>query len=83
MGCCQVLQRREFGGAGSWDRVGGAVVPGAGVRACSAAFARLVECARGRQYCTSQQERIQVGAGVPAESSRASATPTRRSTRSS
>lgn len=61
----------------------GAVVPGAGVRACSAAFARLVECARGRQYCTFQQERIQVSAGVPAESSRASATLTRRSTRSS
>lgn len=30
MGCCQVLQRPEFGGAGSWDRVGGVVVPGGG-----------------------------------------------------
>ena len=63
----------ESGRGGAW----------AGVRACSAAFARLVECARGRQYCTFQQERIQVSAGVPAESSRASATLTRRSTRSS
>lgn len=30
MGCCQVLQRPEFGGAESWDRVGGVVVLGRG-----------------------------------------------------
>ena len=38
MGCCQVLQRPEFGGAESRDRVGGVAVPGAGVRAFSDAI---------------------------------------------
>lgn len=38
MGCCQVLQSPEFGGAGSWDRVEGVAVPEAGVRAFSAAI---------------------------------------------
>lgn len=38
MRCCQVLQRPEFGGSGSWDRLGGVLAPGAGVRAFSAAI---------------------------------------------